>query len=162
MSYENRCKRCGKKYESGSNRPGYCPECRKERQKERNRDYLERKHEGRSRSIGSADVCSNCGKPYIVKTGSQVLCDECIKKGVKLTKSKVNTKYRDKTYDTITVYVPKGEKEKLKDYAKSNGFNSLNEFVNLLIVYAVDKNFSIDDCITDKINDVQSEGEIPF
>ena len=99
---------------------------------------------------------------YIVKTGSQVLCDECIKKGVKLTKSKVNTKYRDKTYDTITVYVPKGEKEKLKEYAKSNGFNSPNEFFNLLIDYAVNKKFSIDDCVTDKINNVHSEDEIPF
>lgn len=160
MPYENSCQRCGKTYTSGTNRPGYCPECKMERQKERNKAYMERKREGAVRKIGSADVCANCGKAYIVKTGSQILCDECIKKGVKLTKSKVNTKYRDKTYDTITVYVPKGEKDKLKEYAKSNGFNSLNEFFNLLIDYAVYKNFSIDDC--NKINGVQSEDEIPF
>lgn len=160
MTYENTCQRCGKKYESGSNRPGYCPDCRMERQKERNKEYMERKREGAVRKIGSADVCANCGKAYIVKTGSQILCDECVKKGVKLTKSKVNTKYRDKTYDTITTYVAKGEKEKLKEYATANGFKSLNEFINLLIKYAVDKDFSIDDCITDKPDN--SSDEIPF
>ncbi|MGN0602220.1 MAG: hypothetical protein ACI4I7_05865, partial [Oscillospiraceae bacterium] len=157
MEYENRCQRCGKVYSSGSNRPGYCPECRKERQKERNREYLERKSEGRSRYIGSADVCHNCGKPYIVKTGSQILCDECIAKGVKLTKSKVNTKYRNKTYDSVTVYVSKGDREKLKEYANLHGFKSLNEFINSLIEYGMKNNFSIDDCVDKNTYDTYSD-----
>lgn len=160
MTYENRCQRCGKTYTSGSNRPGYCQDCRMERQKERNKEYMERKRDGAARKIGSADVCANCGKPFIIKSGSQILCEDCIKKGVKLTKSKVNTKYRDKTYDTVTVYVPKGDKDKLKEYATANGFKSLNEFINLLIKYAVDKDFSIDDCVPDK--PTNTSDEVPF
>lgn len=130
--YQHECKRCGNIYESGSRTVGYCSECRKERQKERNKAYQERKNNGEVRAIGSADVCANCGKPYIVKTGSQILCPECIEKGVKLTKSKSNTKYRDKTYDTVRFYVPKGEREKLKEFAADHNM-SLNEFVNFSI-----------------------------
>ena len=145
MTYENKCLRCNKKYISGTNRPGYCPDCRKIRQKERNKD-----------------VCAICGKPFIVKSGSQILCEECIKNGVKLTKSKVNTKYRNKAYDTVTVYVPKGDKEKLKFYAAANGFKSLNEFINLLIEYGIKNDFCINDCISSDNTTDEELDEIPF
>ena len=162
MTYENKCLRCNKKYISGTNRPGYCPDCRKVRQIERNKEYMERKKDGAVRKIGTADVCANCGKPFIVKSGSQILCEDCIKNGVKLTKSKVNTKYRNKAYDTVTVYVPKGDKEKLKFYATANGFKSLNEFINLLIEYGIKNDFCINDCISSDNTADEELDEIPF
>ncbi len=131
--FELTCQRCGNEYTSKVNRAGYCPDCRIERQKERNREYLKRKNAGKSRTIGAEDVCQKCGKSYIIKTGSQVLCDDCIDKGVRLTRSAANTKYRDNNYDTVYVYVPKGEKENLKEYAKNHDM-SLNEFVNFAIL----------------------------
>ena len=157
MEYKKNCLRCGKLYTSGSNRRGYCPNCRKIRQIERNREYAERKKDGAVRMLGSADVCANCGKPFIIKSGSQILCEDCIKKGVKTTKSKANTKYRDKTYDTITVYVPKGDKEQLKAYATSSGFKSLNDFINHMIDYGINKNICIEDCLFDN-----GEDDVPF
>lgn len=125
----HKCLQCGKEYETKSNRRGYCPDCRIERQKQRNREYLARKNSGQARQIGSADVCEKCGKPYIVKTGSQRLCSECIAKGVSLTKVHNNNNYKLRTYDDIHIFVPKGQKEELKNFASDHG-KSLNEFVN--------------------------------
>ena len=127
--YTHICLRCSTEYESGSARRGYCPECRKERQKESNRNYLERKAKGESRSIGSADICEKCGQPYIIKTGSQKLCDSCIEKGIVIRRTKPNTtEYKRDTYDTLNVYLPKGERESLKKFAALHG-KSMNEFV---------------------------------
>lgn len=123
------CKNCGKEYESNSNRQGTCPECRMEKQKQRNREYLERRSSGQTRSIGATDICANCGKPFIIRTGSQKLCEECIEKGIRITRTKANNKYKMKTYDELHIFVSKGEKDKLKEFAYLHG-KSLNEFVN--------------------------------
>lgn len=138
MKYTVECLRCGKQYESGLNRNGYCPECKMERQKERNAKYQERKFQHSARAIGSADICQKCGKPYIVKSGSQVLCQDCIAAGVKLTRSKVVTASRNKLYDSIQIYVPKGQKQVLKEFVQQHNM-SMNEFVNLGISLALEK-----------------------
>lgn len=119
---------CSVEYESKSARRGYCPDCRKERQKQRNREYLDRKARGESRSVGSADICENCGQPFIIKTGSQKLCDDCIEKGMRATKRISYPDYKRNNYDSCTFYLPKGEREDLKEFATLHG-KSMNEFV---------------------------------
>lgn len=81
--YTVKCKYCNNSYESGSNRSGICPTCKKT-------------------AIG-----------------------------------RKNTKYRDKTYDQIMFYVPKGEKERLKEYVSEKNM-SMNEFVTQAIGYYIE------------------------
>lgn len=38
------------------------------------------------------------------------------------------TRYVSKTYDKITVTVKKGEREKYKEFAEKNGYESFNQF----------------------------------
>lgn len=130
--YQHECKMCGKKYDSESAKPGYCPDCRKIRQRERNKAYQERKLSGKARFIGSADQCAKCGKTYIVKSGSQTLCDDCIAAGVNLSRSKSNTRYRDEHYESVSFYVPIGEKEPLVKYINAHGM-SITEFMNYAV-----------------------------
>ena len=54
----------------------YCPDCRVEAERERNRKY---KRNGSARKIGSTDLCEKCGKEYIVTSGLQKYCPECAK-----------------------------------------------------------------------------------
>lgn len=121
---------CGKQFESEANRASYCPECRVERQKERSRTYTEKKKNNiETRTIGGTDICSECGKPYIVRSGSQVVCDDCRKKHTNKRKQKTNAKYSAKAYDVITIYVKKGQKEVIKDFSQQHNM-SVNEFIN--------------------------------
>lgn len=69
--------------------------------------------------------CKNCGKPYESKVNRSGICPAC-KVNVR---GKTNTRYREKTYDRITVYVPKGTREELKQYVAEQGM-SINEFIN--------------------------------
>lgn len=54
------------------------------------------------------------------------------------TSSKVKDRYNAKTYDEIKIRVYKGEKEKIKSHAESNG-ESLNGFVNRAIDEAMER-----------------------
>ena len=47
--------------------------------------------------------------------------------------TKAQNKYIAKKYDRIPLVVPKGNKEKIKTYAESKGFKSLNAYINHLI-----------------------------
>lgn len=47
-------------------------------------------------------------------------------------KKRANRKYNDKTYEQLKVLVHKGEREKIKAYAESQG-KSLNGYINDLI-----------------------------
>jgi len=42
---------------------------------------------------------------------------------------KAVAKYTKENYDDIKVRVPKGDKEKIKKIAKTNGFDSVNSFI---------------------------------
>ena len=135
--YEQTCLRCLKQYTAGVNRKGYCPDCQLERQKERNAAHAARRKNGTVRHIGSTDICTYCNREYTVRSGSQTLCQECIDKGIKLNKTQINTKYRDTHYDSIHLYVPKGERAKIKEIARRRNM-SLNEFILLGVRLAVE------------------------
>lgn len=67
------CRTCGATFPGGP-RAWYCPDCRAARKKE-----AERRHKrcGAVRKIGSADICTVCGKPYTVASGLQKYCPDC-------------------------------------------------------------------------------------
>ncbi len=130
---------CGKEFGSEANRASYCPDCRKIRQKERAEAYVEkRKNNIEVRTIGSSDICVECGKPYIINSASQVVCEDCRKKHTNKRKQKSNADYSAKAYDTITTYVKKGQKEVIKEFVQQHEM-SLNEFINLGINLAIEK-----------------------
>lgn len=73
-------------------------------------------------------ICTQCKKSYYSDASRDGLCPEC-----RITvRGKRHTAYRDNNYDRLTVYVSKGEKEKLKSFVSDHGM-SLNEFISKAI-----------------------------
>lgn len=69
--------------------------------------------------------CKLCGKFYESKVNRSGICPDC-----KINaRGRTNTRYRDRTYDRIALYVPKGSKEQMKRFAEAAGM-SLNQFIN--------------------------------
>lgn len=67
------CVDCGRSFEGGP-RAKRCPECRKIALREYNKRF---KQVGPQRTLGSLDICSMCGKSYVVVGGRQKYCPEC-------------------------------------------------------------------------------------
>lgn len=70
------CASCGMIFMGGP-RAIYCPGCRIIRKRQQYIEYHERKQCGAVRQLGSADLCENCGKAYVVESGLQRYCPEC-------------------------------------------------------------------------------------
>lgn len=71
--YDRICRTCGVSFKGGP-RAWYCPDCRKERQRERSAKY---RKSTPKRSLGSKDICQNCGEEYTVEGGLQKYCPKC-------------------------------------------------------------------------------------
>lgn len=132
------CNNCNKEFETTANRAMYCPECRRIRQIERNNKYKENRILGLSRYIGQDVVCEECGELFKLSSGSQKVCDKCRTKVTNRKKSITNAKYTEKAYDYHRIYLPKGEKEKLKEYADNHKM-SLNELFNKAIQFYLEQ-----------------------
>lgn len=131
------CKMCGRDFESNANHADYCVECRAERQRIRTRTYTaKKKNNEATKTVGQADICEYCGKPFIRASGSQKVCDNCREQYNKKQNQKPHDDYVSRNYDVIKVYVKKGERAKLKEIAASVGA-SVNEFINYGISLAV-------------------------
>lgn len=76
------CVSCGCTFDGGP-RASYCPECRIERNKITKGEYQRRKAAGRTRPLGSVDICAVCGKEYVVNSGLQRYCPECAQEAVR-------------------------------------------------------------------------------
>ena len=126
-----KCEMCGMEFQANSNRAKYCKYCRDKMQVLRNRAYKEKKESGTAVKVGSEQVCPLCGKIYNVTSGSQKYCKDCTPHR---KKSPPNTKYLKEKYDYIRVNVPKGEHEKIKAYAESQGMS-----VNKLLLTALEE-----------------------
>ncbi|MFR2430755.1 MULTISPECIES: hypothetical protein [Hungatella] len=50
-----------------------------------------------------------------------------------MKKSEYDNQYAKENYDRIIVQVKKGKRESIKEYAKKNGYESLNAYINTLI-----------------------------
>ena len=131
--FKHKCEMCGLEFETNNTRAKYCIYCRDKVQVQRNRAYAEKKKSGSAIKIGSEQVCPICGKTYTVTSGSQKYCKECTA-GKKRKKSAPNTEYLKGHYDYIRVNVPKGEREKIKAYAESQGMS-----VNKLLLTALEE-----------------------
>ena len=58
---------------------------------------------------------------------------------MKFDKVKYDNQYIKENYDRISVIVPKGQKELIKNKAKKKGFASINEYIKYLINKDVEK-----------------------
>lgn len=67
------CHTCGAAFLGGP-RARYCPTCRAERQKARERKY---QASGYSRHLGDIDNCVICGGEYVIQSGRQKYCPRC-------------------------------------------------------------------------------------
>ena len=67
------CLTCGAAFPGGP-RARYCPTCRAERQKTRERKY---QASGYSRHLGDIDNCVICGGEYVIRSGLQKYCPKC-------------------------------------------------------------------------------------
>lgn len=54
-----------------------CPDCQKEADDRALADFRRRKAAGKTRPIGSVDICQRCGQPYTVNAGLQKYCKAC-------------------------------------------------------------------------------------
>lgn len=75
---ERTCKICGDTF-LGYPRSFFCPSCSADRKRQQKKIYNRRQP---ARPLGSVDICENCGKEYIVKSGLQKYCPECAKEQV--------------------------------------------------------------------------------
>lgn len=71
--YDRVCRTCGVSFRGGP-RAWYCPDCRRERERERKKRY---NRGGFARHIGQKDICLNCGEEYTVEGGLQKYCPKC-------------------------------------------------------------------------------------
>lgn len=109
--YDNRiCIRCKRRF-SGGPRAWYCPDCREERRRERDRKYT---HRPSKRPLGSVDICANCGKKYVVNSGLQKYCPDCSPIKHKEIDNKQGTEYYRKHYNTETARQKRSEKRRIK------------------------------------------------
>lgn len=130
-----KCEICGEEFKTKSNRAKYCIQCRDKAQVIRNRQYAENKKSGTSVAIGSEQICPICNTVYIVTSGSQKCCKECSKKRQKERKTPTTAEYLKGHYDYIRVNVPKGERDAIKTYAKSQGMSVNKLFLTALEEY---------------------------
>ena len=70
------CERCGNKFETVAKHAKYCPECREIKKLERIQAHKEKQKAGTARRVGTEQICPNCGKTFILKSGSQNICEE--------------------------------------------------------------------------------------
>lgn len=111
--YDNRiCRTCGRIFEGGP-RAWYCPECRRERERERKKRYNRGEF---NRHIGDIDKCQNCGKEYIIEAGTQKYCRVCRPLMAKKIDNEQGTAY----YYNIVKKDLKKRSEKRKVYRQKN------------------------------------------
>lgn len=70
------CERCGQSFE-GDPRSKLCPDCKLVSKRECNRNFKKRDKDGQTRKIGSKQICSSCGKSFVLKSTRATLCPDC-------------------------------------------------------------------------------------
>ncbi|MDD6826058.1 MAG: hypothetical protein ACI4KB_10270 [Oscillospiraceae bacterium] len=124
--FTHTCQMCGTEFQSAGNTAKYCVYCRDKVQLQRNRDYKKKKEIGETKVLGSTQVCPHCGKEYILKSPAQKCCAECQKKissQIKTVRSSKSLKSVRETNDQINFYVPAGERDRIKAYAKTQNMS---------------------------------------
>ena len=88
------CIICGAVFPGGPSAK-YCPSCRLEQRRKREREYNRR---GSARKLGSEQVCERCGAPYILTGGLQRYCPACADEAIRENRRPKKLVYQ-KTYD---------------------------------------------------------------
>ena len=73
------CAQCGAAFQGGPS-ARWCPACRLERRRARDREY---KRRGPARKLGSVQICERCGGEYILDAGLQRYCPGCAEEAVR-------------------------------------------------------------------------------
>lgn len=71
------CKMCGEDFVTTATRVFYCPDCREIAKRKADSESKRRKAAGKTRKIGSVDLCEMCGISYTVESGNQKYCHSC-------------------------------------------------------------------------------------
>lgn len=90
------CETCGVTYR-GHIRSKRCPACQADKQRRDNAEYKRRAKAGKTRQIGSTDLCAQCGQPYIVSGSLQRYCPDCAAEAV-LNNSRASRRAWNKDY----------------------------------------------------------------
>lgn len=70
------CPDCGREVQVYS-KSYRCPDCQREADARALAEFRKRKAAGKTRPIGSMDLCQRCGQPYAVESGMQKYCKAC-------------------------------------------------------------------------------------
>lgn len=76
-----------------------CPECQKEADARANAEHKRRKRAGKTRELGSTDICQRCGKAYTVEGGLQKYCKDCAAEVMRDYKQEKALAYYHDRYD---------------------------------------------------------------
>lgn len=90
---EKTCRICSATF-MGGGRAWYCPVCREERTRERDKEHKRRKRLGLSRRVGDTMVCIDCKEIYQYYIGASERCRECAKKHLKKIDNEASMKWK--------------------------------------------------------------------
>lgn len=111
-----KCKKCNASFKGTANMK-YCPRCR----------FIKYDYDS-DRTVGATINCETCGTEFVYTGGNQTLCPDCQGKLKKQQILAANAKYNKKKYDTITIRMLKGNRQKYSDHAEKMKI-SLNQFI---------------------------------
>lgn len=128
---------CGNEFKTNANHAEFCPECRKQRQKERSNEYQRKlKNNETVMRIGSTQNCIECGKPFVVHSGSQKVCEDCRELHKRKKQYKTNSAHKKRTYDECSVLLKKdGTKERFSEYAVAKNLSLSALFIEAVEEY---------------------------
>ena len=108
------CRKCGAVFDGGP-RAWYCPNCRREREKETYRRYRAKGRKA-DRPLGSLDKCVRCGQEYVVRSARQKYCPDCAYDGVREVDRPMSRAWNQEHKDT---YYPAKNAKRNAERAKN-------------------------------------------
>lgn len=140
--FKVKCRECGKEYTANVNRNGYCDECKAKKTAEaRHKYYNKRKANGGSLKYEPhLEICEDCGIKFET-TGTQKRCPYCAQK----YNTKQNNEYRNSHTDSLSLRLPIGVRDEMKDIASHNGLTLTSLILMNFDYYKLFLNLSLDD-----------------
>lgn len=94
-----------------------CQTCQAEANARAQAEFKRRKAAGKTRPIGSIDLCLRCGKPYTVESGKQKYCKDCAAEAEKEASRKRGIKYYRDHYADDEAKAQRRSKRRLPQYS---------------------------------------------
>lgn len=118
--FTHKCEMCGNEFQTTLSRVKYCSSCYDKMQIQSNCAYEEKKESGAAIKIENKQIHPICGKTFTVASNSQKYFRDYTPTR---KKSPLNREYIKGHFDYIRVNVPKGGREKIRKYARSQGMS---------------------------------------